>query len=288
MIWLSVLFTGLALALLVYALAWPAAVHTRAHHAQLPLPVRLLWPWVCAFSGPCRRLSSWGQRERLQRRLHKAGLAHALQVGELVALHWCSALVLALAACGAVFALGFGPFAAGLLALPAALSGYVFPALWLRNVAARRQQHMLRELPFLLDMTTLCVQAGLNLHGALMQAVQYGPAGPLCQELHRALGDMRAGMPRLQALDVMAERTALAQVRSLVLALRQAEQLGMSLAPLLKAQSAQRQSERFQRAEKLALEAPVKMLLPMVACIFPCTFLVIGFPVLSRFTNVVF
>jgi tight adherence protein C len=68
-------------------------------------------------------------------------------------------------------------------------------------------------------------------------------------------------------------------VRSLVLTLAQADRLGMSLGPLLRAQSAQQRSERFLRAEKLALEAPVRMLFPMVLCIFPCTFLVIGFPV---------
>jgi len=89
---------------------------------------------------------------------------------------------------------------------------------------------------------------------------------------------MRAGMPRLEAMHRMAARTGLPPLRQLATSLGQADQLGMSLGPLLRAQAEQRRSERFLRAEKLALEAPVKMLFPMVFCIFPCTFLIIGFP----------
>lgn len=288
MVWLSVVLAGITLALVVSVLAWPAALSGPVPNTSLSPALRLLWPWVRVLAKPCERLASWSHRERLKRRLHLAGLSHVLQVAELAALQWCSALFCALFAGMIAQMLDATLFLTGTLCLAGAVCGYAFPGLWLNGLKAKRQAQMLRELPFMLDMTTLCVQAGLNLHGALLQAVQYGPEGPLRQELQRAMGDIRAGMPRLQALDAMADRTSLAQVQSLVLALRQADQLGMSLAPLLKSQSAQRQAERFQRAEKLALQAPVKMLFPMVVCIFPCTFLVIGFPVLYRFTQVSF
>ncbi len=150
------------------------------------------------------------------------------------------------------------------------------------GLGKRRQQAMLRELPFLLDMTTLCVEAGLNLQGALQQAVRYGPEGPLRDELHQALNDMRAGRARIEALTLMAKRTGLEALSSLVAALAQADQTGASVGPVLRAQAGQRRSERFLRAEEQALKAPVKMLFPMVSCIFPCTFLIIGFPVVSN------
>src|SRR3546814_7512425 len=105
---------------------------------------------------------------------------------------------------------------------------------------------------------------GLNFQGALQQSALHGPEGPLRAELRHALADMRAGVPRLKALDELAERSGLAAVRSLVSALVQADQLGMSLGPLLRSQSEQRRAERFLRAEKQALEAPVKMLFPLV------------------------
>lgn len=161
----------------------------------------------------------------------------------------------------------------------AALLGMWWPWHRLAGLAVSRRRSMQREFPFLLDMATLCVEAGLSLQGALQEAALHGPAGPLRDELARTLADIRAGVARSEALHQWAQRTGLPAVQQLVTALGQADQLGMSLGPLLRAQSEQRRNERFQRAEKLALEAPVKMLFPLVCCIFPCTFLIIGFPI---------
>lgn len=86
----------------------------------------------------------------------------------------------------------------------------------------------------------------------------------------------------MEALDNLAARTGLIAMASLVSALKQADQTGSSLGPILRAQADQRRSEQFLRAEELAMKAPVKMLFPLVTCIFPCTFLVIGFPVVLK------
>jgi len=159
------------------------------------------------------------------------------------------------------------------------LGAAVLPRWWLGQLGRRRALRISRELPFVLDMTTLCVEAGLNLHGALVQASQRGPDGPLRDELTRALADMRAGTSRLMALKAMAARTGSKPVQVWVAALAQAETLGISLGPILRAQAAQCRAERFQRAEQLAMETPVKMLLPLIGCIFPCTFIILGFPI---------
>ena len=110
-----------------------------------------------------------------------------------------------------------------------------------------------------------------------------GPRGPLGAELERALRDLRAGPTREQALRGIADRLAMPAVSSLVAALLVAEKQGGSLGPVLRAQAEQRRNERFMRAEKLAMEAPVKMLPPLLVFIFPCTFVVLLFPVASRF-----
>src|SRR5690606_2476288 len=146
-----------------------------------------------------------------------------------------------------------------------------WPLAHLNGLTRQRQAHILKELPFLLDLATLCVEAGLNLHGALQQAARHGPPGALRDELLHALSDMRAGMPRNAALAAMSERCDVAPITQLVPALAHAEQFGMSLGPLLRSQAEQQRKLRFLRAEKLALEAPVKMLFPMAVCIFPCT-----------------
>ena len=127
--------------------------------------------------------------------------------------------------------------------------------------------------------------------GFVVQDVDGGPAvdrskpGPLMSEINRVLRDIRAGKPRVDALRDLAERMDFAPVSSLVSALVQGELMGSSLGPVLRAQSDQRRTERFQRAEKLAMEAPVKMLGPLILFIFPCTFIVLGFPIVMKFLS---
>ncbi|MCW8177864.1 type II secretion system F family protein, partial [Verminephrobacter aporrectodeae] len=118
----------------------------------------------------------------------------------------------------------------------------------------------------------LCVEAGLNMQGAITQAVAKGPPSLVREEFQRVLRDLRAGKGRAEALRDMGERLNEPSVTNFIMAVIQAERMGMSLGPVLRAQADQRRSERFLRAEKLAMEAPVKMLFPLIAFIFPCTF----------------
>jgi tight adherence protein C len=153
------------------------------------------------------------------------------------------------------------------------------PELWLSDMTKKRNLKILKRLPFLLDIVTMAVESGMNLSSALQKSVEKIPPGPLVSEINRVLREVRAGKPRTDALRDMAARLDFAAMNSLVSALVQGELMGASIGPILRAQSEQRRTERFQRAEKLALEAPVKMLGPLILCIFPCTFLVIGFPI---------
>ena len=222
---------------------------------------------------------SWRLRASLQRLVEQAGLDPAWKPEHFAAAQLLLALLGAAAGTGAAALLARNwPAALGLAALGAAMAAWWSWHL-LTSMSVKRRLQMQREFPFLLDMATLCVEAGLSLQGALQEAAGHGPAGPLRDELRRALSDMRGGMVRSEALQQWAQRSSLPAVQQLVTALGQADQLGMSLGPLLRAQSEQRRSERFLRAEKLALQAPVKMLFPLVCCIFPCTFLIIGFPI---------
>lgn len=242
----------------------------------------LWWPWVRALAPGCALLATWHMRRRFERWQLRAGLPGYWDIG-----HWLAGRCL-LAAVGFGWGIGLallsgGPPHWGLaLAALGAATGFSWPQYWLQRQAALRRQAMARELPFMLDLLTLCVEAGLSLPAALVQVAEHAPASPLRQSLRDCAALERTGMARTQWLARWADTADVAGLRSLVLALRQAEHLGMSLAPLLRAQAAQQRSERFLRAEKLALEAPVRMLFPMVLCIFPCTFLVIGFPVVVK------
>ncbi|OWT54464.1 type II secretion system F family protein [Candidimonas nitroreducens] len=283
--WLACAATGISLCSLCWLVAKPWAVRgdgAGSVEFLVPAALRWAWPWVAACAAASKPFIPWNLRASLATRLLRAGLPAAWQAEHFVALQILAAVSLAAATLLAAM-LGMLPSASAVALAPvAAVAGLCWPAGWLHGRAAARRRVMLKEFPFLLDIGTLCVEAGLNLHGALQQAAAHGPPGPLRDELRHALADMRAGMARPEALQGLAARCGLDAVAGLVAAIAQADQLGMSLAPILRAQADQRRAERFLRAEKLALEAPVKMLFPMVFCIFPCTFLIIGLPIAAR------
>ncbi|MGE4369963.1 MAG: type II secretion system F family protein [Burkholderiaceae bacterium] len=278
--WISCVAAGLCLSCVFVVFLRPVSERaTTPRSVVRPWYVRCAWPWVQALCPLCEPLLAWRLRRRLSAALQLAGLHDHWTPAQLVAMQFCVATVGFLLVSGAAALLGASLQHAAVPGGLLAAAGFLWPRHVVHRLGNRRRQTILRQLPFLLDMTTLCVQAGLNLHGALQQAARHGPPGPLYDELHYMLALIRTGTPKMQALSVMAERCSLPEVDSWVAALQHAELMGMSLAPLLQSQSAQRRAERFQRVEKLALEAPVKMLFPLVFCIFPCTFLIIAFPV---------
>jgi tight adherence protein C len=169
------------------------------------------------------------------------------------------------------------------LSLALALTVSALPWFWLRDVRKRREQDILRDLPIYLDMLTLALEAGGALSVALRVATERAVDSPLKQAFLRVQGDLRAGRSRAEALRTLGERLDVASMTPLIAALIQADTSGGSLAAVLRAQSEQRLNERYAAAEKLAMEAPVKMLLPLVLCILPCTVVVLAFPIVMRF-----
>ena len=164
----------------------------------------------------------------------------------------------------------------------AAAVGLAVPCIALRDRILKLQSAVMRELPGFLDLLTLGLEAGCAFGAALQIAVQRSTASPLRASLERSLQEMRAGRPRAEALQRLERRLGVTALSAAVAAITQAEATGVSLAPVMRAQAVRATQERFARAEKRAMEAPVKMLAPLVLCIFPCTFIVIGFPIAVR------
>ena len=241
----------------------------------LPMVLRLLLPLAVPIAGRIGPHLPVGLRAAVQRRLRQAGLEE-----ELLPQHWLALLAVSATSAAAVLSIA----AVGLMpVMAAAVAGIALPSAWLRDRSLRRRNEVMRDLPVYLDMVTLALEAGGALGVALKVATERAPDSALRRAFLRAQGDLRAGRSRAEALTALAERLDVPAVRPLVAALVQAESSGASLATVLRAQADQRIEERFARAEKLALEAPVKMLAPLVLCIFPCTFLVIAFPLAMRF-----
>ena len=159
---------------------------------------------------------------------------------------------------------------------------WVLPLFWLRSAVKRRHASIMRALPFVLDLLTLSVEAGMDFISALQRNCRSRRLDPLNEELLRMTKEIQVGSSRREALFHMAERVGQGDLKSLALSLIQADELGVSIGAMLRIQSEQLRSKRFDRAEKLAAEAPVKMLGPLMLCIFPAVFIVLLGPIISQ------
>jgi tight adherence protein C len=163
--------------------------------------------------------------------------------------------------------------------------GWMFPGLYLNSRVRRRQAEVSAELPDALDLLAVSVEAGLGFDGAVQKLTEHMD-GPLIEEFELALGEIRIGEGRSEALKKMAERSSSQEMASFVRAIIQADQLGISLGRILKVQAGDTRLKRQLLAEEKAMKAPIKMLFPTVAFIFPAMFLVVLGPAflnLSKF-----
>ncbi|EGF32397.1 Flp pilus assembly protein TadC [Oxalobacteraceae bacterium IMCC9480] len=296
LIFLLALAIGLSVALIGWLVGRSVAevpTETRDYKDAPPLGFRMAWWPIQWISHYLALLGIASSDDKSWLRIRRAGLDYMLTPSQFLAARLLCMCLAAALCCWLLNTLahvrvGAEPFsmaAYGQAALFGMLSGWFVPRLWLHDRIALRQREILKSLPFFLDIVTLCVEAGLNLQGALSQAVDKGPPGAFRDECQRVLRDVRAGKARAEALRAMAERLREPGITSFVTSVIQAESMGMNLGPVLRAQADQRRSERFQRAEKKALEAPVKLLLPLIAFIFPCTFIVLFFPIVMQFLH---
>ena len=253
----------------------------RTYMDPLPPGLRIIW-------GPIQLIayhvvSNFSNRylNDVDKQLQKTGVNYLLTAEQYVAMRYVSALICF--CISAVLILAFQPKEALLILLGALAGGYFFPLVWLSDSRKRREQQVIRALPVYLDFITMAVEAGLNLTGAIQQAMSKGPKGPLRNEFGIVLRDLRSGVGRADALNRMSDRLSMPDISSFVNAMVQAERMGASMANTLRLQSEQRRNERFQRAEKQAMQAPVKLIFPLIVFIFPVTFIIIGFPIAMKF-----
>jgi tight adherence protein C len=212
----------------------------------------------------------------LQLRIRKAGHPGEFKPSEIVALMQLSAFVFLLIGIAITLWLNLGFFVAPLLAL---LFGAVYPLIWLNDRVNARHHAITRALPYNLDLLTLSVEAGLDFAAAIGKVVEKGRKGPLADELGITLKELKLGKTREEALRNLAGRVDLSSLSTFVSALVQADKMGTPLGKILRILSTQMRVERTQRAEKLANEAPVKLLLPLIGCIFPTIFIMLFGPI---------
>jgi tight adherence protein C len=169
---------------------------------------------------------------------------------------------------------GFGVVRAVVLAPFAALLGYYLPEWVVRSRSSKRQKEMQRALPDSLDLMSITVEAGLGFDAAL-DRVSREMGGPLGEEIHRVVQEMRLGKGRGEALRDLGNRTTVPELKSFVLAMVQAEIFGISVARVLHSQAEQLRIKRRQRAEEQAQKLPVKIVFPLILCVFPFLMIVL-------------
>jgi tight adherence protein C len=222
-----------------------------------------------------RRLMPAGYQRRVSKNLSKAGRPRELQPQDIIALQEIGFVLGSLFGTWLSWSMNRAPWAS----IAFGFLGAAYPLIWLRDQVKRRHVKILRALPYNLDLITLSVEAGLDFASALGKVVEKGKAGPLREELQLVLKELKMGISREQALKSLIARVDLPALTTLINSLIQANKMGTSLGKVLRIQSTQLRIDRTHRAEKLASEAPVKMLFPLLAFIFPTILMILFAPV---------
>jgi tight adherence protein C len=246
---------------------------------QQPFFDRTLRPLSERLAHIGRRFTSDKKVGRTEKRLALAGNPADLKTSDFLGLKVVSALAFAGIAF-LVFAILMGNFFFGfILTIVLGVVGFLAPEFWLSRRVKARQKAILLAVPDTLDLLTISVRAGLGFDQALGKVTEK-MKGPLPDEYRRALAEIRVGKARRDALRDIVSRTEVPALTNFIGAIIQAEQLGVSISKVLQVQSEQLRIERRQRAEEMAAKAPIKMLFPLVGCIFPSLFIVILGPAL--------
>jgi len=252
-----------------------------------PLKDRALKPVLQGLTGLGRRFTPVGYIDKVRDKFVHMGNTSPQAVDRFLALRAATVAGAAVVFL-AVFVLnitgltGNLKLAVGVLGILVLLLG---PDSVLNRKVEERQTAIQRSLPDILDLLTISVEAGLGFEQALDRVIHAVP-GPLSEEFSRMLGEIRAGAARAEAMRALDERCDAPELRSFVLAIIQADNFGVSIGRVLRAQSQEMRIKRRQLAQERAQKAPVKMLFPMVFCIFPALFVVVlGPAVISMMEN---
>jgi tight adherence protein C len=245
---------------------------------QRPFSERVLRPAIERLGSMLSRSTPQRARQDMLNRLELAGRPGNLTPEDFVAVRLVVAAIVA--AIGFALGLLLGNPVYMVIALAAgALLGYYLPVLWLRQKVDARRTEIQKGLPDALDLLVICVDAGLGFDAALARVTdKYHNA--LSDLLSKALREVSLGRPRLEALDEMGRNSGVEDLHNFIQAVIQSEQFGTGIGKILRIQADEMRRKRRQRAQEKGAQATLKMMLPMVGCIFPTLWIVLLGPAL--------
>ncbi|MBT8445874.1 MAG: type II secretion system F family protein, partial [Gammaproteobacteria bacterium] len=239
--WMVPLACGLSAAclyLLIQLLYSQVEEEDRTYMDPLPPLLKLVWPLIqIVATFVCGTIVPYAYLEYTETRLIRTGVSYLLTSEQFVAIRIIAAIVVPLLVW---FCLAAIDNVIPVVLLLSPFAGFFFPDVWLNDTRKRRELAIIRAMPVYLDFITMCVEAGLNLTGALSQSMEKAPKGPLKNEFATVLRDLRSGLSRAEALRRMADRLDIPEVTSFVSAVVQAEKMGSSMASVMRMQADQR------------------------------------------------
>lgn len=246
-----------------------------------PIRERLLAPFRRSLADWIGKMTPQSLQRMVETKMAMAGGIGNLSVNEFLLMWgiWAGGLIVLAFCIVAVISLPLKNTV--MIMLAAVLAGGLLPLMLLKRKIAQRQTSIQKDLPEVLDLLTVSVEAGLAFDGALSKLAEK-MKGALVDELARALQEMRIGLPKRTALQNLAQRCDVADVSLFTTSLIQADQLGVSISKVLRIQSAGMREKRRQRVQEKAMKAPVKMLIPLVMFVFPTIFIVLLGPAVIR------
>jgi tight adherence protein C len=248
---------------------------------SLPLADRIFRPFFERISKALTSHTPANQQQQLQEKLALAGRPYGLTVGSFLTLQIICLAVFAVIGYALAALMDAGQMFNILGPVVGAVLGYLGPQSLLSRKIRFRKKEILLALPNALDLLTISVEAGLGFDAAIARVTdKYHNA--LALEFTRVLNEVRLGRPRMEALDDMGKRNKVDDLNNFVQAIIQSEQLGVGIANVLRIQSEEMRRRRRQRAEEQGQKAPLKMLFPMVGCIFPTLFIVLLGPAVIK------
>jgi tight adherence protein C len=246
----------------------------REHEMLKPLRERILLPATSQLIRLGQRFTPAGYVTQTREKLIHAGAPVGLDAERFLAIKILGAVSIVFWAWFFLKFAGMGGFYGVIVTGVTWAISFFGPDVYLRRKTEERQHAIAIKLPDILDLLVISVEAGLGFEQAVDRTVDAVP-GPLAEEFQRMLQETRVGSTRADALRAMDERTNVPELRSFILAMLQADTFGVSIGRILRAQADEMRVRRRQRAQEAAMKTPVKMLFPLIFCIFPSLFVVI-------------
>lgn len=262
------------------------AVQKRLEEDELskPFSERVIRPLLQKISQIIARFTPIKNRDKLQKELQFAGNPWNLEPQEFQALQYGLIIMFFLGGWFFSTLSAQSAFLGFLMAFAGGILGALIGKMYLRLLINKRQAAIQKELPDVLDLLTVSVDAGLGFDSALIRVVEKSQ-GELSKELRKTLKEIQMGKTRREALKDLGERTGVEDLLTFVGSMIQADQLGVSISKVIRTQAEQVRLKRRQRIEEKAMKAPVKMLIPLVLFIFPCIFIVLLGPAVIKMMN---